>query len=241
MREDLRPPHGRRPNAVFYNKTMLLKAGLRDPWADGKGDWTLDDMTTMARTVTRDLTATARSDQWGIAWAYTTSPHVAQFVWTRGGDVADLAKMQYTVDSPLAMDAHQQLYNWLVKDRLIISNAEITHIHAGLPRAQPLPRRQGGLPHARGERRAQLPARSKTRSSGTCCPSPSRERAAGRGSRSSPGNPHSGGPGQQGARSLPVATKHIAGPKGQEVLARTQSLPALKSKQEVFLTTPPTT
>ena len=33
--------------------------------------------------------------------------------------------------------------------------------------------------------------------------------------------------------------KHIAGPKGQEVLARTQSLPALKAKQEVFLTTPP--
>ena len=52
-------------NAIFYNKTLLDQAGLKDPWADGKGDWTLDDLATMARTVTRDLNGDGQPDQWG--------------------------------------------------------------------------------------------------------------------------------------------------------------------------------
>jgi ABC-type glycerol-3-phosphate transport system substrate-binding protein len=53
------------------------------------------------------------------------------------------------------------------------------------------------------------------------------------------GNPHS----VVAASKQPEAgyqwAKFIAGPKGQEVLGLTQSLPALKSKQQVFLKTPP--
>ena len=44
------------PNAVFYNKTLLRQAGLKDPWeASPRGDWTLDGLAAMARQASQDL------------------------------------------------------------------------------------------------------------------------------------------------------------------------------------------
>src|SRR6266545_2577566 len=112
------------PNGVFYNKTMLQKAGIKDPWADGKGDWTLNDMIEMARKVTQDTDRDGKIDQWGIAWSYTHPSHVAQFLWTKGGDVADFDKMKYILDQPASLEAHNQINTWLAKEHLIINNTE---------------------------------------------------------------------------------------------------------------------
>ncbi len=225
-------------NAVFYNKTMLQKAGLRDPWADGKGDWTLDEMIEMARKVTADTDRDGKLDQWGIAWAYTHPSHVAQFVWTKGGDVADFQNMRYIIDQPASVDAHQQIYNWLVKDHLIISNAETSDIQKAYNKSNPF--RTGRVAF---HIRAVADVRQNAREIGDAfewdvLPFP-------KWNDSHPGIPLvSGNPNSVVAASkVPEAAyqwcKFIAGPKGQEILARTQSLPALKSKQSVFLTTPP--
>jgi len=121
-------------NAIFYNRTMLQQAGVRDPWADGKGDWTIDDLYGAARAVTRDLDGDGQLDQWGLSAPFGVS-EAGPFTWTRGGDIADFGKMQYTVDSPLSMEGHKQLYDWLLRDRIIPSAADtqrVTQAHPGL-------------------------------------------------------------------------------------------------------------
>ena len=60
-------------NAIFYNRTMLQQAGVRDPWADGKGDWTIDDLYGAARAVTRDLDGDGQLDQWGLSAPFGVS------------------------------------------------------------------------------------------------------------------------------------------------------------------------
>ena len=213
------------PNAVFYNKTMLLKNGLRDPWADGKGDWSLDEMIEMARKVTQDTDRDGKIDQWGIAWAYTHPSHVAQFVWTKGGDIADFGNMKYILDQPASLDAHQQVYNWLVKDKLIISNAETTADPAAVHPHQSLPHRAGRLPRAGGGGRA--PERPRDRglaSSGTSCPSPS-STPAGPASRWSRATPTRWSRRARCPKRRTPGSSTSPAAKGQEVLARTQSLP----------------
>jgi multiple sugar transport system substrate-binding protein len=123
-------------NAWFYNKTMLQQAGIRDPWADGKGDWTIDDLHSMAKAVTRDLDGDGTPDQWGI-WLGWGLSETAPWTWARGGDVADLQKMQYTVDSPLSLDGHRQLYDWLLRDRIILPQAEQQRIAQANPGRDP--------------------------------------------------------------------------------------------------------
>jgi multiple sugar transport system substrate-binding protein len=119
-------------NAIFYNKTMLERAGLKDPWADGKGDWTIDDLFTLAKAVTRDLDGDGVPDQWGLSAAFGVS-EAGPWTWTRGGDIADFQKMQYTVDHPISIQGHQQLYDWLLKDRVIVPAAEQQRIVAAHP------------------------------------------------------------------------------------------------------------
>jgi multiple sugar transport system substrate-binding protein len=225
-------------NAVFYNRTMLLKAGLKDPWADGKGDWTLDEMIELARRVTQDTDRDGKIDQWGIAWSYTHPSHVAQFVWTKGSDVADFGNMRYVLDQLGSMEAHQQIYNWLVKDRLIISNAEVSEIQRTYNRSNPF--RTGRVAfHVRAVADVRQNAREIADSfEWDVLPFPKFNNSR-PGIPLVSGNPHSVVEASKVQEAAYQWIKHIAGPKGQEVLARTQSLPALKSKQEVFLKTPP--
>jgi len=226
------------PNAVFYNKTMLQKNGLRDPWADGKGDWTVDEMVDMARKVTQDTDRDGKIDQWGIAWSYTHPSHVAQFVWTRGGDIADFGNMKYILDQTASMDAHQQVYNWLARDKMIVTAAETTAIQTQYNRTNPF--RTGRVAfHVR----AVADVRQNAREIGDSfewdvLPFP-KLNASRPGIPLVSGNPNSVVKASKAPEAAYLWAKHIAGPKGQEVLARTQSLPALKSKQDVFLTTPP--
>jgi multiple sugar transport system substrate-binding protein len=225
-------------NAVFYNRTMLQKAGLRDPWADGKGDWSLDDMIELARKVTQDTDRDGKLDQWGIAWSYTHVSHVAQFVWTKGGDVADFQNMRYIIDQPASLEAHQQIYNWLVKEHLIISNAEISEIQRLYNKSNPF--RTGRVAF---HIRAVADVRQNTREISDAFewdvlpfPKFSNTRP---GIPLVSGNPHSVVAASKVQEAAYQWARFIAGPKGQEILALTQSLPALKSKQEVFLKTPP--
>jgi multiple sugar transport system substrate-binding protein len=121
------------PNAVFYNKTLLERAGIKDPWADGKGAWTMDDMVAMGKKVTQDADRDGLLDQAGIWMGYGRTSFVGQMAWTMGGDVADFQQMRYTLDSPVSLRAHQLWHEWVVKDRIALLNADAARLAGGAP------------------------------------------------------------------------------------------------------------
>jgi ABC-type glycerol-3-phosphate transport system substrate-binding protein len=103
-------------NAVFCNKTLLARLGLKDPWSINKGDWTLDDLATLAKQATQDADRDGANDQCGLWMEYTPPSHIGQFVWTRGGDIADLQQMRYTLDNPSSSDAIKRGVDPILKD-----------------------------------------------------------------------------------------------------------------------------
>ena len=226
------------PNAVFVNKTMLQKAGLKDPWNDLKGDWTLDDMIEMARRVTQDTDRDGKIDQWGIAWSYTHPSHVAQFVWTKGGDVADFGNMKYILDSAVSMEAHTQINQWITKDNLIIKSADDAAARAQYNKTNIF--RTGRVAfHVRAVADVRQNQREIENSfEWDVLPFP-KLNASRPGIPLVSGNPHSVVQGSKEHEAAYQWGKLIATAKGQQILADTQSLPALKSKQEVFLKPPP--
>ena len=121
-------PHWADPNAVFYNKTLLRQVGARDPWDDFKGDWSLTQLVELARAATRDRDGDGKPDTWGVQWNYNHPSHVAMLAWTLGGDVADFQTQRYTLDSPISVEAHRQLQQWLTRDRILLSVNEANAI-----------------------------------------------------------------------------------------------------------------
>jgi multiple sugar transport system substrate-binding protein len=121
-------PHWADPNAVFYNKTLLKRVGAKDPWDDLKGSWTLDDLVTLAKAVTRDVDGDGKPDTWGVQWNYNHPSHVGMLAWTLGGDVADFQAQRYTLDSPISVEAHRQLQQWLTRDRVLLPLDEVSAI-----------------------------------------------------------------------------------------------------------------
>ncbi|MGH2350427.1 MAG: ABC transporter substrate-binding protein [Chloroflexota bacterium] len=118
------------PRAVYYNKTMLQQAGAKDPWDDLKGQWTFDDMQEIMTKVKR-VTGNAGTDVYGVHMGYTgMSEAMGMFVWSFGGKWADYQKMQYTLDSPESLAAHEYVYDWY-NQNLIMPNAVRSEIGGG--------------------------------------------------------------------------------------------------------------
>jgi len=119
-------------SAIYYNKTMLREAGVKDPWADGKGNWTWDDLTSIARQVTRP----ARGDDaglWGLWWPYSNPTYFGPNIWGFGGDFVDWDKMRWTLDNPVALQGFQRYSGWMAKDRFAISDPDTAAISKAFP------------------------------------------------------------------------------------------------------------
>jgi multiple sugar transport system substrate-binding protein len=119
-------------SGIYYNKTMLREAGVGDPWADGKGEWTWDDLVSIARRVTRP----PRGDDpglWGLWWPYSNITYFGPNVWGFGGDFVDWEKMRWTLDHPIALEAFQRYAGWMAKDRFAISDPQVGPIAQAFP------------------------------------------------------------------------------------------------------------
>jgi multiple sugar transport system substrate-binding protein len=218
-------------NAIFYNKTLLQQAGIRDPWADGKGDWTIDDLFSMAKAATRDLDGDGVPDQWGLSAAFGVS-EAGSFTWTRGGDIADFEKMQYTVDSPLSIEGHRQLYDWLLKDRIIPSQADTQRVVAANPGLNIFSAGKVAF-HMRAVNDVELFQRTVRTFDWDCLMFP---RMGNRlGVNLAAGTGHSIVKESKVQEQAWQLTRVISTDRGQEIMGTTLGLPALKSKQEVWL------
>ena len=219
-------------NAIFYNKTMLQQAGVKDPWADGKGDWTIDDLYTAAKAVTRDLNGDGQLDQWGLSAAFGIS-EAGPFTWTRGGDVADLQAMKYTVDSPIAIEGHKQLYDWLLKDRIIPTSADTTRVTQANPGLNIFSAGKVAF-HMRAVNDVELFQRTvKDAFEWDCLMFP--KIGSRLGVNLAAGTGHSIIKESKVPEHAWQLTRVISTDKGQEIMGTMLGLPALKSKQEVWL------
>ncbi len=127
-------PHTVSPHAWYYNKTLLKKAGAKDPWDDLKGNWTWADLLDIAKKVTK--VTGGNDDVWGIELGYTQAWYQdGGFVWSNGGELIDTSpdptnwrKWKYTFSKPQTVEALQFIYDLVHTHRVLIpletANAE---------------------------------------------------------------------------------------------------------------------
>ena len=219
-------------NAIFYNKTMLAPGRAQGPLGGRQGR--LDagrpghhgphrDPRPERRRAARPVGALRR-----VRGLRGGAVHLDP-----GGDVADLAQMRYTVDSPLAIEGHRQLYDWLLKDRLIPSAAETQRVTQAYPGLNIFSAGKVAF-HMRAVNDVELFQRTiKDSFEWDCLPFP---RLGNRpGVNLAAGSGHSLVKESKAPEQAWQLVRSISTDTGQEIMGATLGLPAQKSKQQVWL------
>lgn len=106
------------PYGFFYNKTLVEKYGLEDPYElQQKGEWTWDKLRDFAKKATKDTDGDGKIDLYGIAGAYgKVNALTEQFIHTNNAspDKDANGDIKFSLDSENAIEALQfvsDLYN----------------------------------------------------------------------------------------------------------------------------------
>lgn len=111
-------PHHTDTIALFYNKEMFAKSGIRIP-KDVNDGWTWDELKQYAKKLKEDNNL---DYAFGGIWEKGSGYRYLPFVYMNGGAILSEDGTQITVDSPKALGAIQ-LYSDLRKDNLISKSA----------------------------------------------------------------------------------------------------------------------
>lgn len=113
-------PHHADTMAVFYNKEMFEKSGVRIP--TGVDDaWTWDEMTEIARKVKADNNLPYAS---GGIWAMNNGYRYLPFIYMAGGSLLNEDQTEVTINSPEALEGIKLYEDWRKED--LFSNGSIT-------------------------------------------------------------------------------------------------------------------
>lgn len=113
-------PHHTDTIALFYNKEMFAKSGIRIP-KDVNDGWTWDELKQYAKKLKED---NKLDYAFGGIWEKGSGYRYMPFVYMNGGAILSEDGTQITIDSPKSLEAIQ-LYSDLRKDNLI-SKAAMT-------------------------------------------------------------------------------------------------------------------
>lgn len=112
------------PYGIFYNKTLVKKLGLEDPYElQQKGEWTWDKMREIAKKATRDTNGDGKTDVFGIAGAYGKIPALTeQLIHSNKGavDKDSSGEIKFSMDSENSMEALQFVSDLYNKDKSIM-------------------------------------------------------------------------------------------------------------------------
>lgn len=111
-------PHHTDTIALFYNKEMLAKSGIRIPKSVSDG-WTWDELKQYAKKLKED---NKLDYAFGGIWEKGSGYRYLPFMYMNGGAILSKDGKQITIDSPKALEAIQ-LYSDLRKDNLISKTA----------------------------------------------------------------------------------------------------------------------
>jgi ABC-type glycerol-3-phosphate transport system substrate-binding protein len=115
----LHMPFDNDPRAIYYNKTAFKAAGVKDPWDDLKGKWTIADMVDAAKKLTK--VEGGKTKFYGLQWNYNSYQEFSPLVWGLGGNYASWKDLKYTMEDPGVTKAHQLLYKWAKEDKFLIT------------------------------------------------------------------------------------------------------------------------
>jgi ABC-type glycerol-3-phosphate transport system substrate-binding protein len=128
-------PHTVSPHAWYYNKSLLERAGAKDPWDDLKGNWTWADQFEMARKVTKVTPGGGNDDVYGIELNYQNIGQLGAYVWTNGGKFIDTSasptewrKWKYTFSDPKTLEALQHVHDLVHVHRVLIPRERGTEL-----------------------------------------------------------------------------------------------------------------
>ncbi len=112
------------PYGIFYNKTLVKKLGLEDPYElQQKGEWTWDKFRDFAKKATKDTNGDGKTDVYGIAGAYgKINSFTEQLIYSNKGTVDKDAEgnIKFSLNSENSMGALQFVSDLYNKDKSIM-------------------------------------------------------------------------------------------------------------------------
>ncbi|MCQ6560706.1 extracellular solute-binding protein [Paenibacillus mendelii] len=112
------------PYGFFYNKTLVQKFGLEDPYElQQKGEWTFDKFREYVKSATKDTNGDGKTDVYGIAGAYgKVNSLTEQFLHTNNASVDKDAsgEIKFSLDSENAIEALQYVSDLFNVDKSIM-------------------------------------------------------------------------------------------------------------------------
>lgn len=123
-------PHMFESCVMLYNKTMIKEHWGKDLWeAFPDGNWDLTDMLEVAKACTKDTSGDGRIDQWGLYiyhrdyyYGYETQG------WSRGDSIFEIQEMKFNFTSETIKQVANDLFDWVRKDQLCISDEDSSEI-----------------------------------------------------------------------------------------------------------------
>ncbi|MGG4034735.1 extracellular solute-binding protein [Paenibacillus cisolokensis] len=116
------------PYGFYYNKTLVEKLGLEDPYElQQKGEWTWDVFRDYVKRATKDTDGDGKTDIYGIAGANGGVKWLAeQFIYVNNGavDKDENGEIKFSLDSPPAIEALQFVSDLYNVDKSIKPNVE---------------------------------------------------------------------------------------------------------------------
>jgi multiple sugar transport system substrate-binding protein len=98
-------PNNWSPQAIYFNKAMFDKQGLKTPdQYEKEGKWTFDVYLDLARKLT---SGSGEQKIWGAPWVTDALDIQLAFIWPFGGDMWDKAMQNALLDSSEALEAIQ--------------------------------------------------------------------------------------------------------------------------------------
>jgi multiple sugar transport system substrate-binding protein len=126
---------------LAYNKTLLQKFGIADPWDKYGGKWTWTEFLDTARQATKAPGGEYAQGTYGLAMDGNGTDNIDRNlqVWmtSNGGETYSVEKMQYTLDDPKTIEAYDFLVKLVNDHKVMIGPNEWGPLAQQAPSSEP--------------------------------------------------------------------------------------------------------
>jgi multiple sugar transport system substrate-binding protein len=126
---------------LAYNKSLLQKYGVADPWDKYNGKWTWTEFLDTARQVTKPAGGEFPQGTFGLAMDGNGVDNIDRNlqVWmtSNGGETYDVSKMRYTLDAPKTIEAYEFLIKLAHEHQVMVTPEQWGPLAQQAPSSEP--------------------------------------------------------------------------------------------------------